>query len=85
MTGDLANLTWISADIPAGAVVFLATGAGDGLNGRLIRATDDLARLAARADEIVEHDLYQLRVHTLDLPTEVLPSEATDVSAHDAP
>jgi hypothetical protein len=42
-------------------VVYLASGAADVLSGRYIFATDDVAQMVARADEIEEHDLYVLR------------------------
>jgi NAD(P)-dependent dehydrogenase (short-subunit alcohol dehydrogenase family) len=56
--------SFIGADVPARAVVYLASGQADGLSGRFVHVTDDLAALAARSSEIVEHDLYQLRYRT---------------------
>lgn len=56
--------SFISAEVPASAVVFLASGKADALSGRFVHVTDDLAALASRSDEIVERDLYQLRHRT---------------------
>jgi NAD(P)-dependent dehydrogenase (short-subunit alcohol dehydrogenase family) len=52
---------WIPAELPAAAVVFLASGQADGLSGRLLSAAWDLPELAGRATEIVERDILQLR------------------------
>ncbi len=51
----------VSAEVPAALVVYLASGAADVLSGRNVRASDDVTRMVARADEIEEHDLYVLR------------------------
>jgi NAD(P)-dependent dehydrogenase (short-subunit alcohol dehydrogenase family) len=49
----------------AEAVVFVATGKADALTGRFIDVTrDDVADLAARADEIVRSDLLAMRLRT---------------------
>ena len=49
----------------AEAVVFVATGQADALTGRFIDVTrDDVADLAARADEIVRNDLLAMRLRT---------------------
>ena len=49
----------------AEAVVFVATGKADALSGRFIDVTrDDVAELAARADEIVRGDLLAMRLRT---------------------
>jgi NAD(P)-dependent dehydrogenase (short-subunit alcohol dehydrogenase family) len=54
-----------TADAAAAAVVFLATGAADALTGRYFSAVcDDIVALARRADEVVRHDLYQIRKRT---------------------
>jgi NAD(P)-dependent dehydrogenase (short-subunit alcohol dehydrogenase family) len=57
----LANQEDVPVDVPAALVVRLASGAADVLSGRNIRASDDLAQLAARLAEIEEQDLYVLR------------------------
>ena len=51
----------VSTESAATLVVYLASGAADVLSGRNIFATDDVAQMVARADEIEEHDLYVLR------------------------
>ncbi len=56
-----ANQDDVSAEVPATLVVYLASGAADVLSGRIIRASDDVAQMVARAAEIDEHDLYVLR------------------------
>jgi NAD(P)-dependent dehydrogenase (short-subunit alcohol dehydrogenase family) len=49
----------------AEAVVFVATGRADGLSGRFIDVTrDDIAELAARAEEIARDDLLAMRLRT---------------------
>lgn len=56
-----ANEKDVSAELPATLVVYLASGAADVLSGRTIRASDDVARMVARAADIEERDLYVLR------------------------
>jgi NAD(P)-dependent dehydrogenase (short-subunit alcohol dehydrogenase family) len=56
-----ANQEDVSTESAATLVASLASGAADVLSGRYILATDDLAQMVARADEIQEHDLYVLR------------------------
>ncbi len=56
-----ANQQDVPAEAAATLVVYLASGAADVLSGRYIFATDDVARLVARAGEIEERDLYVLR------------------------
>jgi NAD(P)-dependent dehydrogenase (short-subunit alcohol dehydrogenase family) len=56
-----ANHEDVSPEAAASLVVALASGAADVLSGRFILATDDLAQLVGRADEIQAHDLYVLR------------------------
>jgi NAD(P)-dependent dehydrogenase (short-subunit alcohol dehydrogenase family) len=56
-----ANQEDVPAESAASLVVYLASGAADVLSGRYIFATDDVAQMVARADEIEEHDLYVLR------------------------
>jgi 3-oxoacyl-[acyl-carrier protein] reductase len=48
-------------EAPATLVVFLASGAADALSGRIIRVSDDVAQMVARAVEIQERELYVLR------------------------
>lgn len=43
-------------------VAFLASGAADGLSGRLLHALDDWEDLAGRADELARDDLYVMRL-----------------------
>ena len=55
----------VPAEKAAEAVVFVATGQADALSGRFIDVTrDDVAELAARADEIVASDLLAMRLRT---------------------
>jgi NAD(P)-dependent dehydrogenase (short-subunit alcohol dehydrogenase family) len=42
-------------------VVFLASGAADGLSGRFVSVSDDYEEVARRAREVVAEDLYQVR------------------------
>ena len=42
--------------------VFLASGRADPLSGRFIHVLDDVHDLARRSNEIVEEDLYVLRL-----------------------
>ena len=48
--------------------VFLASGQGDALSGRYLRVEDDWQEIARNAASIQEHDLYTLRLRTLDEP-----------------
>ena len=58
-------LSLVPAERAAEAVVFVATGQADALSGRFIDVTrDDVADLAARADEIVAGDLLAMRLRT---------------------
>ena len=56
-----ANQQDVSPESAANLVVHIAAGSADALSGRYIHATDDLAEMIARAEEITEHDLYVLR------------------------
>jgi NAD(P)-dependent dehydrogenase (short-subunit alcohol dehydrogenase family) len=53
---------WVPAELPADAVVFLASGAADGLTGRFLSVDWDLPDLARRAADIERHDVLQLRL-----------------------
>jgi NAD(P)-dependent dehydrogenase (short-subunit alcohol dehydrogenase family) len=55
------NPQWVPAELPADAVVFLASGKADGLSGRVVSVDWDLRELARRAEEISERDALQLR------------------------
>jgi NAD(P)-dependent dehydrogenase (short-subunit alcohol dehydrogenase family) len=52
---------WVPAGLPADAVVFLASGAADGLTGRFLSVEDNLPDLARRAADIERRDVLQLR------------------------
>lgn len=56
---------WAPMSNAAELILTLARGELDALSGRFIHVNDDLDALRARAREIVERDLYQLRLHTL--------------------
>jgi hypothetical protein len=53
---------YVSASLTGRLVADLASGVADRLTGRFIHASDDLADLVARADEIVEADIRILRL-----------------------
>ncbi len=55
------NPQWVPAELPANAVVFLASGEADRLSGRFLSVDWDLPELAQRAADIVERDVLQLR------------------------
>lgn len=61
----------LAVRVPAGSssslraaqlVTFLASGQGDGLSGRFLSVTDDVAELARRAEDIQSRNLYVLRL-----------------------
>jgi NAD(P)-dependent dehydrogenase (short-subunit alcohol dehydrogenase family) len=56
----------VPAEKAAQLVVQLATGRADGLSGRFIDVSDDLAKLLGRLDEIKHADLYTLRMRKLE-------------------
>jgi NAD(P)-dependent dehydrogenase (short-subunit alcohol dehydrogenase family) len=56
----------VPAERAAQLVVQLAAGRADGLSGRFIDVSDDLAKLLGRLDEVKSADLYTLRVRKLD-------------------
>jgi NAD(P)-dependent dehydrogenase (short-subunit alcohol dehydrogenase family) len=49
----------------AACCVYLASGAADALTGRYLSATEDYEALAARAEEVREHDLQMLRLSSV--------------------
>jgi NAD(P)-dependent dehydrogenase (short-subunit alcohol dehydrogenase family) len=55
---------WVDPDRAARLVVALASGRGDPLSGRLLRARDDFEEVEARMAEITRHDLYVSRLRT---------------------
>jgi 3-oxoacyl-[acyl-carrier protein] reductase len=55
------NPQWVPAELPAEAVVFLVSGAADGLTGRFLSVEWDLPDLARRATDIERRDVLQLR------------------------
>ena len=55
------NPQWVPAELPAEAVVFLVSGAADGLTGRFLSVDWDLPDLARRAADIERRDVLQLR------------------------
>jgi NAD(P)-dependent dehydrogenase (short-subunit alcohol dehydrogenase family) len=55
------NPQWVPAELPAEAVVFLVSGAADGLTGRFLSVDWDLPDLARRAEDIERRDVLQLR------------------------
>ncbi len=61
------NPEWVPAELPADAVVFLASGEADGLSGRFLSVEWDLHELARRAAHIADRDVLQLRF-AADLP-----------------
>ena len=60
-TDAFANQEDVPAESAGTLVAYLASGAADALSGRNILATEDVAQMVARADEIEEQDLYMLR------------------------
>jgi len=68
-----------SAETPIDRVVSLmltiASGAADGLSGKVINVRGDFERVIERASEVEQHGLYSLRIQTL----EGLPAPVWDV------
>src|SRR5262245_19344075 len=60
----------VDAEGSARLVAWLASGAGDELNGRLIHSLDDPHELLRRIDEIRRDDLYAPRLRRLPAETE---------------
>jgi len=60
--GDaVAALRFVPAELPAAAVVLLASGQADGLSGRWLDAADDIRGIAAQAEDVRTRELFQLR------------------------
>jgi NAD(P)-dependent dehydrogenase (short-subunit alcohol dehydrogenase family) len=60
--GDaIAALRFGSAEVPAAAVVLLASGQADELSGRWLDAADDIRAIAAQAADVRAQDMFQLR------------------------
>jgi NAD(P)-dependent dehydrogenase (short-subunit alcohol dehydrogenase family) len=62
---DYASMPWAPPERIAELCVRLARGDGDRLAGRFIHVLYDFDDMRARAAQIVQEDLYQLRLHTL--------------------
>jgi NAD(P)-dependent dehydrogenase (short-subunit alcohol dehydrogenase family) len=62
LTNVNPNPQWVPAELPAAAVVRLATGEADGLTGRFLSVDWDLAGLAEKAGDIATRDVLQLRL-----------------------
>jgi NAD(P)-dependent dehydrogenase (short-subunit alcohol dehydrogenase family) len=60
--GVLSKITYLPPEIPAQAIVELATGRADVLSGRYLDSLDDLVSLTDRAGEILDQDLCKLRI-----------------------
>ncbi len=58
-------MPWAPPERIADLCVRLARGDGDSLAGRFIHVLYDFDGMRARADRIVQEDLYQLRLRTL--------------------
>lgn len=60
--GDaIAALRFGPAEVPAAAVVLLASGQADELSGRWLDAADDIRGIAAQAADVRARDMFQLR------------------------
>ena len=59
---DVPDEDWTPVQATADAVALIASGALDALSGRFLHAEDDLADLAARAEQIVAADARVLRL-----------------------
>jgi NAD(P)-dependent dehydrogenase (short-subunit alcohol dehydrogenase family) len=59
---DPATRTFLPPERAGQLVVFLASGRADALAGRFLHPLDDVADLVERADEVVEQDLYAIRL-----------------------
>ena len=59
---DPATREFLPPERAGELVVYLASGRADALAGRFLHPLDDVADLAARAGEVVEQDLYAIRL-----------------------
>jgi NAD(P)-dependent dehydrogenase (short-subunit alcohol dehydrogenase family) len=59
---DPATRTFLPPERAGELVVFLGSGRADALAGRFLHPLDDVADLARRAEEVVEQDLYAVRL-----------------------
>ncbi len=55
----------VSADPATALVLYLASGAADGLSGRFFGVPEDPAEVVKQAGRVKEHDLYTLRMRRL--------------------
>jgi NAD(P)-dependent dehydrogenase (short-subunit alcohol dehydrogenase family) len=62
MFKDVPDDDWVPVERAGELCVFLATGKADRLSGRYVHVTDDITKLVQRTDEILENDLYVLRL-----------------------
>ena len=60
--GGDEDAQWVELELAGKLVVFIASGAADGLSGRLLHVLDDWEGLAQRADEVRREDMYALRL-----------------------
>jgi NAD(P)-dependent dehydrogenase (short-subunit alcohol dehydrogenase family) len=54
-------------DVPADLIVFLASGRADRLSGHYFSVDEDASEITRRASDVLESDLYFLRMRTLSL------------------
>jgi hypothetical protein len=59
---DVPDSYWVPAERSGELCVFLASGKTDRLSGRYLQVLDDINDLVRRTDEILENDLYALRL-----------------------
>jgi NAD(P)-dependent dehydrogenase (short-subunit alcohol dehydrogenase family) len=59
---DVPDSDWVPVERAGELCVFLATGKADRLSGRYLHVLDDITELVQRTDEILENDLYTLRL-----------------------
>lgn len=62
---DVPDDKWVPVERAGELCVFLATGKADRLSGRYLHVLDDITELVQRTDEILENDLYALRLRKL--------------------
>jgi NAD(P)-dependent dehydrogenase (short-subunit alcohol dehydrogenase family) len=60
--GGDEDAQWVDPALAGKLVVFIGSGAADGLSGRFLHVLDDWEGLARRADEVRRGDLYALRL-----------------------